>query len=189
MGWTTHTEYAGDPAWTPKRYWKEIFLPDVPNWYRDEPDRCEVVAENSYGKEFYAAIHDKKRDVTFCLVALIVKDKHGISIKDMDNSMGPFYYHASKKVLNALSEPDNEDDKEWREKCLETMQQTKTKKELFAGLKDGNVIKFIRPYHIDGKEHDTFRLVDKKNQIFSCDGVDGRFRLQNWRKISFTILS
>ena len=43
-------------------------------------------------------------------------------IKEMDSSMGPCYYHASKKVLNALSKPTNDWDKEWREECFRKLE-------------------------------------------------------------------
>lgn len=74
--------------------------------------------------EMYAAVKHPKGYV-FGLVVLFKRNTDGeIFYKDMDESVGPHYYDASEKVLNALS--DHKDfpyeasqySKDWRSECL-----------------------------------------------------------------------
>lgn len=186
MGWTIHTEYANDKSMTPKRYWEEIYIPKVANW---DKDRYEVVAKNSYGTEFYAAIKDKVENRTLCLVALIEKNKYGIGIKEMDSSMGPCYYHASKKVLNALSEPINDWDREWREECIRKLEAEKLNKTNVNAVSNGMSIRFDSPYVIEGKHYRVFKVYSKSENLFKHEDFSGLLRINDWKKIPFTIIS
>lgn len=187
MGWTVYPEYA-NTTMTPKRYWKEIYLPDVPNWIRDEPNRCQVVAENSHNREFYAAIRDNKKDITFGLVVLIEKDRNGIAVKEMDASVGPCYYNASDKVLQALSEPVNDFDKKWRERCAAYKQRLASLQKTVASVKDGMMLEFSKSFVIDGKPCNVFCVVDSQKNLFSCQDTDTVYRIPDWKKIDFKII-
>ena len=184
MGWTGYTEYAGRRDWTPKRYWKEVYLPKIPDWYEAEPKRNEVLAENSHGNEFYAAVHDKKQNIVFGLVVLIKKDKEGIWVKEMDSSSGPYYYNASQKVLAALTPPVNNWDKEWREKCKEIRNTAK----LTKTVKVDDILRFDISFDVKGKPINTLVIADTKKCLFHLPDETELIRFRNWKKYKFTII-
>lgn len=88
---------------------RELFRDNMP----------EVLAHNISGKVLYAAIRGSNGDV-YALVVLHQKVKEGTSnfaYKDMSEDMGPYYYGASAKVLDALSPTTNIYAIKWREQC------------------------------------------------------------------------
>jgi len=183
MGWTGYPEYRDMSI---SEYWKQIYLPKIPNWIKAEPNRYSLVAENSYGQEHYAAIHDNKHNTTFAVVVLLKKDNGYLWEKEMDSSMGPCYYHPSQKVLNALTPPVNEWDKEWRDKCRATIES----KALQKTIKDNDIIHFNEPLYIDGKPFSTFRIISKKENLFTETSHPGTtFRIREWKNRGFTIVN
>lgn len=110
MGWTFETNHWG---YTPKQFWVNQYV------RRLEADgRFKVVAQNSKSKDFYAAVKNLENGKTFGLIVLIEKHGNEIGYKEMDESCHPYYYGATKKVIESLSPTESEYANEWRKNCL-----------------------------------------------------------------------
>ena len=186
MGWTGCMNYEG---YTPKEYWKKVLLPEIEHWSSETPGCMKIVAENSYGKEFYAAVHDSRKNKTWALIVLIVKDRKTgeICYKDMDETCHPFYYNASASVLNALSPTDNENSNEWRKQCREEKKRKYEKKKRLDSLQNGMKLRFKNGYKIAGKSVHEFTLKSKRFGYFSDEY--GTYRLCGWKSNPFEIVA
>ena len=120
MGWFYDGQYKEDRTMTVRRYWEKVYLPDIIKGCKKSGI---VVAaknfhgDNSWGESYIALKKEGKEKADYCLVTLFNKNEYGIGYKEMDNSMGPAYFHASQKVLDALEPAKSEFDREWREEC------------------------------------------------------------------------
>lgn len=110
MGWTYELNRYN---YTPKEYWlNEVLF----RW--NLTGQFKVVAQNSKGNEFYAAIQKMETKEVFAIVVLIEKHGKEIGFKEMDETSHPFYYNATKKLIKTLTPTDSNYANEWREKCL-----------------------------------------------------------------------
>ena len=182
MGWDCYTDLKNV---SPKDFWKNDYLPKVKDWYGK--DSAEVVAESSYGSEFYAAIRRKDSNVVFGLVALI-HQKGGICVKEMSSDMHPFYYNASNKVLNALTVTD-EDSLEWIKKSREHQVEKKKKKALFDKVKDGMTLKYKRAFTHKGVSWQSVEVVNKRERLFRIMELGSIFKIGWWKTYDFEIVS
>jgi len=75
------------------------------------------------GSTYYAAVRDRSEGRIFGLVALTsVNNKDpdfNISVKLMDETMGPCQYTCPKRILDKLTPTDDEYALEWRNRCYE----------------------------------------------------------------------
>ena len=110
MGWTGEINYEG---YTPKQFWINKYIPML-----ESDGRFKVIEQNAKGRDFYAAVKNQTTNQVFGLVVLIEKNGDEILYKEMDECMGPIYYNATKKLINALTPTDREYAIEWRRKCL-----------------------------------------------------------------------
>lgn len=179
MGWTIYPVH----NMTPKEYWKNDYLPKIKNWWGENTG--EVLAENSYGREFYAAVYNKRDNVVFPLVVLISKDRYGMAVKEMSGDEGPYYYHASDKVLDATTA---ENCMDWVKLCRKMKVKEKERKKLLASVVAGTTIKLDRPRIHNGIEWDTITMFNKKANLFEIKGLSGLFCIKWWKTADFTIL-
>ena len=77
-----------------------------------------VVKSAMKGSTYYGAIMHPNGYV-FGLVVLTSVDGNEFCYKEMDESMGPYYYDCPATILNALDPTDNETSNEWRSRCRE----------------------------------------------------------------------
>jgi hypothetical protein len=80
------------------------------------PD-CKVLDSCSRGNVHYLAVRLQDK-LTFAVVALTSRDGSKIGVKVMDESMGPYYHDAPKRLLEKLDPPVNQWAAEWRQGCL-----------------------------------------------------------------------
>jgi len=85
-----------------------------------------LVAYNRKGNNLYCAVDNGT--ITYGLVILCTKDKDEFFCKLMDECMQPYYYGISTKVLNSLSDTDDEQSIAWRKDCRELIEEQKDKK-------------------------------------------------------------
>lgn len=83
-------------------------------------DDVEVIDKSSrqWDSVHYLAVRLKKLDRVVGFVCLTRDNGGYLNIKVMDESCGPNYYDAPKRLIKKLSEPMNEWAREWRETCL-----------------------------------------------------------------------
>lgn len=128
---------------------------------KDEFTEVNFIATNRVGNEIYAACSTKKNpDIVFGVV-FMVKAKNGeVGYKDIVEDEGPFYYAASKRVIDSLTEAKTTTAQEWRDKCREE-QEVKFK------LKNGMHVKFDSPLDfITGESFSEFIVLDTRKRYF-----------------------
>lgn len=115
--------------------------------------RDRVLCSCMKGNVYYAAVERTWEDGTprevWAAVALTyynprVKKGFNFSIKEIDESMEPFYYDMPEKYLNLLTETDNEAANRWREKCRVCV----NKRKKLKSVPIGGRIKFKSPYRL-----------------------------------------
>lgn len=96
---------------------------------------------------YYAAIKDIKKNIVFGMVILTaINNDNGYKTfcyKEMDETMGPFYYDCPLKILNLLTETSNEEALNWREKCKDNFLYNKQ-------IAKHVPIKYTIPFDFDG---------------------------------------
>jgi hypothetical protein len=86
------------------------------------------------------------------------KDYYNFSYKDMDETVGPYYYDCPKSILDILSPTDNEHAIKWREKCYEQIKKNKDPDAL-NNLPEDTIIEVIMPWETKYyKEGDIVQL-------------------------------
>lgn len=105
-------------------------------------DKYEIIKSTLVGSVWYGAVkHDN--EVFGCVILTSVRNEDWakwFGYKDMDETMGPYYFDCPDSILNLLTPTDNEQANIWRDKCRKY---TKKKKE-FKNLPVGTHIKFKR---------------------------------------------
>ena len=93
---------------------------------------------------------------------------YNFGYKDMDETELPYYYECPKKILDLLTTTNNENAKEWREKCYEKLSQKKYN----LKLKEGDLIKFDSPLKFsNGYAYEILKVASLKPLRF-CDKGD-----------------
>ena len=152
---------------------------------------CATVTDHEY-RVFYAAVRYLKdsgitpQGHTFGLVVLQRwgRGDYNYCRKEMDETMGPGYYDAPAKVLDALSPLDLDDTSYaagWRAKCREQLAAKAATPKVTAGTR----VRFAHPMQFtDGVERDTFTFLERST-FRSDDGL--RVRITSWRKRTFEV--
>lgn len=142
MGWTETAYFGRNNAEDLQRFFASRFTP------------LTFLKFAKVGKVCYAAVtHEEK---TFCVVILTEVDtkNNQICYKDMDESMGPFYYTCPPSILNLLSPTEFRNAQAWREKCREN---AKAKQANRGKFKVGDTVVFKTSLTFNsGKQEDTF---------------------------------
>jgi len=122
MGWTYIQNRVSDI----KEFFSREFNSDnfqgtkatVLDCFVDESNHQDLVAYMAY--EILKPGKPKKVTAIVCLVDTR-PDEHGnpsFGYKDMDETMGPYYYTCPKSILDKLTPTKNKNALEWRKKCL-----------------------------------------------------------------------
>lgn len=103
------------------------------------------VGKGEDGKSIYEPLPETEQKVfgVVFLTSVDSKDYYNFAYKDMDESMGPFYFDCPKSILDLLSPTDDKDALAWREKCRERIAKEKEGCSL-SKLPIGSVIRFLR---------------------------------------------
>jgi hypothetical protein len=116
-------------------------------------------------------------------------DEGWIYHKAIGESVLPYYFNAPKSLiakLNKLSEPCNDNAKQWRERCLAKASKPSVK------VKYGDLVKFSKTLKFPkiALETDTFTYTEwgGKRNIFTNDNGT-LVCIPKWQKMEFTVLS
>jgi hypothetical protein len=125
----------------------------------------DFVATNRKGNVIYAALRkDDKPEIVFAGIFLLQTRDGMLGVKAMGEDSWPYYYGASQRVLDALTEPATDYAREWRDKCRQELAKPKIK------LEAGMTVKFDPPLAFrDGLERDTLKVEDPKRRTFRDD--------------------
>lgn len=175
-------------------------------------DKCKIVASNCKNNVWYGAIEfdgENGKEVMASIIKYSLRNDDGCNFfyKAMDETMHPYYYDASDKVMKALTKTDSTMANEWREKVRELKEKVKKGR----GIKAGDIIKFSdnSTFHFsDGHNQDDLWVVCKKgffpmtnkpetlnkwkNAIQKTDGWKytdhGRYLITKWKEKEFEVL-
>ena len=102
---------------------------------RDEFNDLNIVEKSETKDCVYFAVKSKKTGEVFTAVIPVERSGGDFSFKVMSEDMGPYYYGASRKVLDALTPTDMGYSKKWRAECRKQMKPERVvRKDAFAGL-------------------------------------------------------
>lgn len=109
-----------------------------------------ILKSSMIGSTYYAAIKSTKNNVeqvfaAVSLTSLNNKDYHNFSVKDMDETVGPYQTQCPIGILRLLTETDSEYANSWRQACYEYHNKKKDKNSL-QNLPIGTRIKAKIPY-------------------------------------------
>ena len=171
MGWTSYEADIYDTQWIHGKQYNKVnrskikAICDKQLTWEDERGSRKVIKSSIVGNTYYAAVEhiqpDGSRRVWAAITRFQTGSKNGFGnfcYKDMDETVGPYYYDCPLSILNLLTETEYEYAKEWREKVRLYHEQQKEKRNspTLGKLPIGTVIEFT----INGKG--TFRA-EKKN--------------------------
>jgi len=139
--------------------------------------------------EFYAAVENTQTGVKFGVVTLIRftrDDYYNFYYKDMDESMGPGYVRAGRKVMEALegSEPTNDYAKTWREDCWKYI----AKMEARPKVRRGDMVVFNNPITFtDGYKDDSFKFV-RGSRFAGMRLWSQTYHITKWRERGYAVV-
>jgi len=136
----------------------------------------------SYLTEAYLAIESltpgEERMVfgMVCLIHYTRNDYYNFGYKDMDESMGPYYYNCPERILKLLTPTTYQNAIKWRKKCWEGIERKKAQ----PPYKIGDILEFKKPLVFSGGyKVAQLRSVNKRRFIFECPEHNGtRFRIR-----------
>lgn len=182
MGWITMHRAKGQSN-------DEFFRAEFPNTLERDG---EILASSTVKGVYYAAVRTRETGQVWALIILTSRaprSDHNFGYKDQDETMGIGDYDAPAKVLDALTETDNEYALEWRAACRKRIEV----KAALPKVKPGDVIRLpkgatfrinslmIHVYEFEFRHHNTFRARTE----------DGGFlvRLPNWKTSGFELVT
>lgn len=119
-------------------------------------DRERLVAHNTGpgGRTLYIAYRcpwpDGRVDVVGIVVLVDRRKDDGVWTKVMEETMGPYYYGASAKVLDALTPTASAEANAWRTKCREALADRAAQRERAKAFVVGAVITVTREIKLSG---------------------------------------
>lgn len=112
------------------------------------------VAVESSGKDPGTYVADADGRYVFAVVILTSWRNGLFAYKPIEESMGPHYYEAPAKVLDALSGTSNEYAQKWRAAC----RRRHVEKRRAANLKPGDRIRLAEPVYLAGEAERDFTV-------------------------------
>ena len=106
---------------------------DLMTW-SNNGNHSTVVKSAMHGSTYYAAIkyqdENERKEIIYGIVILTSvnnKDYCNFGHKEIDETMGPFYYDCPKSILDLLAPTENVSANEWRKYCRENLERNKKK--------------------------------------------------------------
>jgi hypothetical protein len=144
MGWTTcynATHYKKDGSVDRRMECDDLLTYEVKDANGVVTKRSHVVKSAMVGKVYYAAVQFDRTDGTPPEVWAAVFDTCGKwkdgtiwGYKDMDETVGPYFYDCPESILNLLTPTKYETAQAWRDKCREHLAQKKLPQIEIAGV-------------------------------------------------------
>ena len=99
-----------------------------------------------------------------CLLSYRPRDEFNFGFKDMDECMGPYDAECPSRILDLLTNTDNETAGRWRETCRENLDKGK----VVSALMPGTVIEFAAGLTFsNGRRVKRLKVVSKKPLVFA----------------------
>jgi hypothetical protein len=171
-------------GWLSNFYWENV--DDVKQHLRKELVGDEILAESSYGSEWYVAV---KRDSEVFIAVILIKSmgENAFGYKDMDSTCIPYYFNCPESILKLNTLVDS-NTLEWIERCREKRSKKLKVKAFIKSLVSGDLVNIddkIMKYHFNDKGSPCFSIVqgDKVNTIYRYP-LRSQMRWLNFSKIN-----
>lgn len=141
-----------------------------------------IVASNTDSDGVYLAYRCDNNEI-IGVVCLVRRQDGATMVKTMDETMGPYYYGASRKVLDVLTPTTSTEAQTWRDKCRAALVRKGEIREKTKALKVGSEYRVTRPIKLTSgrtiEEGKTVRVLEvgRTNAVFEADGWF-RFKLR-----------
>jgi hypothetical protein len=180
MGWT-FTDYRQPGMSHAEFFSKELLRSPEEGGTSRIIDSAYVPAEE--GSVFYAAVATESSagsEVWALIVLTQGRSGARFGWKEMDETMGPAEDGCPARILDLLSETDNEHALEWRGRCRERVA-------LLESAVEGAVLEFSADYLSPTGAYKQFVAIDPSKDSFRAP--DGNaYRLVGWRRSEFRVL-
>jgi hypothetical protein len=192
MGWLSMQSLGGHAG--PREYLDNQFA------HEDDQLRSRVLRSSICRRVYYAAVEhvrppDGEREVWACVCLTRynpnARDGYIFGYKDMEESMGPYYYDCPAVILDLLTPTDNENSLSWRAKCREAAAQRRT---VAAKPKPrpGQVIVFEPPVEFaGGAMFERMEVVAhpwrKRSILFRAPGRPGLYHIPGVNKLAYRL--
>jgi len=125
-------------------------------------------------REAYLAFEDMNlvdgtREVfaVVCALDYQPRDYLNFGYKEMEESMGPYYYNCPERILKLLTPTNNEYALKWRRRCGEVIERRK----IITKIKNGDILEFGEPIVFkSGYKVQRLQVTDKKRCLFKEPG-------------------
>lgn len=190
MGWTGLSQYEYD---TTKVSGLKAFFQN--RFFNGD---CAIVACSAKSNVFYCAIKENETENVSCYVFKYSNARNSdgcnFTFKAMHESDVPYCYEPSQKVLDTLSDTDNENSLKWRNKCKELKAKSKIK------LKIGDIIKFDNDIEfrsgikcncfVLSKDLKNFTDYDTERDYsrYTENDLIPHYQISKWKTKNYTIL-
>lgn len=143
----------------------------------------EVLLSKIIGNIYYAAIKNKNSLQIYALICKF-KNRNFFGYKDMTEYEHPFFYNCPKKILEILSETDDENALSWRFKVSEYIKKSDSLAENV-----GKTYIFDEPFEYNGSLYDSFILKRKNSKYYFYNETSGKyFSIKNIGSYNFNII-
>lgn len=136
-----------------------------------------VVDNARYGQVIYAAVRSSDGQEVFGLV-LLAKRRNGVLFtKPIGEDMGPDEDYCSARILDQLTEPGNDNAREWRKRCRAHLARLRPRV--------GQQVIFVKPPRFtNGDVHDTFAF-QGGSRFCSADGT--LYHIRSWQALDYSV--
>lgn len=136
-----------------------------------------VVDAVRYGSVIYAAIRSPDDQKIFGLVLLAERRDGLLYTKPITEDMGPAEDSCPAKILDLLTEPSNDNARDWRKRCWARLSRPRPRK--------GQTVVFAEPLHFENDEEHQVLIFKGGSRFRSLEGTD--FCIQSWTDLDYTI--
>ncbi len=136
-----------------------------------------VIDTARYGQVIYAAVCSSDDQEVFGLVLLT--ERHGgvLYTKPVSEDMAPVEDHCPARILDQLTEPSNQNAREWRKRCRARLAKPRPRR--------GQKVVFTKRLQFtNGDAHSTLSFQGKA-RFCSADGK--LYCIRSWRELDYTV--
>jgi hypothetical protein len=136
-----------------------------------------IVDAARYGNVIYAAIRSLDGQAVFGLVLLTERRDGLLYTKSITEDMGPAEDGCPERILNLLTEPSNDNSRDWRERCWARLSRPRPRK--------GQAVVFAERLRFENGEEHQVLVFQGGSRFRSLEGT--LFHVSSWEELDYSI--
>ncbi|MFI4993114.1 MAG: DUF6927 domain-containing protein [Solirubrobacterales bacterium] len=136
-----------------------------------------VVDAVRYGQVIYAAIRSSDGKEVFGLVLLAERRNGVLFTKPINEDMGPVEDHCPARILDQLTEPSNNNAREWRKRCRARLARPHPRL--------GQKVIFVKPLRFTNGDVHGALTFQGGSRFRSADGT--LYHIRSWRELDYSV--